>query len=319
MTELPQTETCDHQKLERKRIWKWAFLCAAGIHLFIFPSFFARGLKAEIDRPSNGLSQLESSGPTTNIHFTGRYCIHCHETIPKNDRRAVLKYGGDPNLLCRCHFNTQRSYWHPVNLNPAQSQIVKVPSDLPLLNGRISCITCHDIYQQCRKRRVRTNTLRGGPFKNRSDFCFKCHDKKAYASLDPHRQIDEKGNIITDMCRICHLEPPAKYQDRAKALRFIGKLDLLCQRCHMISGNHSGNVKHYGKTPKAKTLLRMKTMEAKYQVILPLDEKGMVTCVTCHNPHSNGVIDSSRPAAKGADVKFRHRLPGNMCIICHNK
>ena len=298
----------------RKRI----LLYTAGMQFVVGLLIIAGSTNAKVDSTSRELGQPESLSPTTNIHFTGRYCAHCHISIPKKGRGAALKNRGNPNILCQCHVNTERSYWHPVDINPAKSRQVKVPAELPLLNGRISCITCHDLYQQCRKRKIRTDTLRGAPFASRSDFCFRCHDKSAYAPLDPHNQTDKKGNILADSCLYCHLEPPT---DRAslEALSFIGKLDLLCQRCHMISGSHSGNVKHYGQTPKPKTLLRMKAMEAKHQIILPLDEVGRVTCVTCHNPHAKGVIDPSSPAAKGADIKYRHRLPGNMCVICHNK
>jgi len=58
-------------------------------------------------------------------------------------------------------------------------------------------------------------------------------------------------------------------------------------------------------------------MEEKFGIILPLDADGKMTCVTCHNPHQKGVIPPERAAAKGADSKFRHRLPDKMCTECH--
>lgn len=300
-------------------MWKWVFLYAAGMLAIsgqlgaVLSAGVEQGVAAHDSSQSNGLST------ETDIHFTGRYCTQCHEGNPTKGRRVRLKFNGDPNLLCRCHVNTRNSYWHPIEIDPPQSGDVEMADDLPLFKGKITCYTCHDMFQQCRKSGIRTSTLRGGPFQTRSAFCFKCHHRNDYDPLDPHRQIDQQGVMLSDTCMYCHLESPAELNDPSEALKFIGELGLLCQRCHMIKGNHSGNVKHYGKTPKAKTLVRMKKMEEKHQVILPLDESGRVTCVTCHNPHAKGVIDRSRPAARGAELKFRHRLPGNMCIVCHDK
>lgn len=300
-------------------MWKWVLLYAAATVVIPGQVNVTRSTGAQRSVAAHDSRQSRELSPETNIHFTGRYCTQCHQQNPAKGRRARLKFNGDPNLLCRCHVNTQNSYWHPIDIDPPQNGDVKIADDLPLIKGKISCFTCHDMFQQCRKRRIRISTLRGRPFQTRSQFCFKCHNRNDYDPLDPHLQIDKKGVILSDTCMNCHLESPAELNNPSKTMKFIGELGLLCQRCHMVKGNHSGNVQHYGKTAKAKTRARMKKMEAKHQVILPLDEKGRVTCVTCHNPHADGVIDRSRPAAKGADLKFRHRLPGNMCIVCHDK
>ncbi len=300
-------------------MWKWVLLCTVGMLLISGQLCFVWSTGVEQSAPEDDFNQPDVLSPETNIHFTGRYCAQCHEKTPTKGQRVRLKYNGDPNLICRCHVNTQQSYWHPIGIDPQQNGPVKIADSLPLLKGKLSCITCHDMYQQCRKRKLRVSTLRGGPFQIRSEFCFKCHHRKDYDALDPHMQIDQQGVIITDTCMYCHLESPVELKDPSKELEFIGELGLLCQRCHMIKGKHSGNVNHFGKIPKKKTLVRMKTMETKHQVILPLDEKGQMTCVTCHNPHAKGVIDSTRPASKGAESKYRRRLPGNICIVCHDK
>ena len=300
-------------------MWKYVLLYAVGMLAISGQFGIVRSTGVQRSAWESNARQPELLSPETNIHFTGRYCTQCHQDNPTKGRRVRLKFNGDPNLLCRCHFNTQNAYWHPIDIDPLQNENVQIADDLPLFKGKISCFTCHDMFRQCRKRGIRISTLRGGPFQTRSEFCFKCHNRNDYDPLDPHIQIDQQGEILSDTCTYCHLESPAQLDDPSKRLTFIGELGLLCQRCHMIKGNHSGNVQHYGKTPKAKTLVRMKAMEVKHQVILPLDERGRMTCVTCHNPHADGVIDRSRPAAKGAELKFRHRLSGNMCIVCHDK
>ena len=100
-------------------------------------------------------------------------------------------------------------------------------------------------------------------------------------------------------------------------MKFVGDIEEMCRRCHHISGNHSGDHNHIGVEPSEKGMKRITSMEEKFSARLPLDENGKMTCITCHNPHAKGVIPEESPGAKGADSTYRHRLPGNMCIECH--
>ena len=251
-----------------------------------------------------------------NLHYTGMYCQECHEKTPVASGNAFLKYGGDFTKLCKCHYNSPGDYIHPVDITPSKEKKPKIPKDFPLKNGKIVCSTCHDLYQQCQKSPIKKTSLRGAPFSKRTDFCFKCHNKKDYTMLDAHKQLDDNGGIINEICLYCHSEKPDEKNASYKDVKLIGKLEVICQRCHVIAGNHSGNFNHLVK-PSAKGLAKMKQMEKKFNIILPLDENGKMTCITCHNPHQKGVIPAERAGAKGADSKFRHRLPGKLCIECH--
>jgi hypothetical protein len=251
----------------------------------------------------------------TEFHYTGKYCRDCHEQIPQAGGNKFLKFNGDFNILCKCH--TPANYIHPVGIEPSREIKAKIPAELPMQKGEITCLTCHDIYKQCRKRRVDKNSLRGRPFQKRSDFCYKCHNKAPYMKLNVHKQLDSKGKIVVEKCLYCHPDKPDESRARYKDVKFIGDLGMLCQGCHVIRGNHSGNFNHMVR-PSAETLARMQAMENDFGIILPLDENGKLTCITCHNPHENGVIRAESPAAKGADSKYRHRLPGNrLCVECH--
>jgi len=251
-----------------------------------------------------------------NFHYSGKYCTDCHKKTPSLKEKN-LKFNGDFNLLCKCHFKTQ-SYIHPVDIKPSKKMKAKIPPSFPLKDGKIVCSTCHDIYSQCKENRFNKNSLRGSPYKTRYDVCYRCHDPRGYKMFNPHKQLDKNHKIIKERCLYCHSVKPDEKYSGSKDIRLRTNIEVLCQRCHNIKGNHSGNVNHLIK-PSLKAIKRMDRMKKKFNIILPLDKEGKLTCATCHNPHEKGVIDESKPSAKGADAKFRHRLPGKLCTECHQK
>jgi hypothetical protein len=262
---------------------------------------------------------FENSGVTvtTNIHYTGAYCNECHEKTPVQGGDAYLKFGGDYQMLCRCHAFPQDGCVHPTDIPPSPGIKERLPSDLPLENGKVTCLTCHDIFLQCRKQLFKTDSVRGAPYPARTDFCFQCHLKGDYEQANPHHEIDQRGEIVPDTCLVCHPEKPDEKNTTIKDVKFIGDVEGICCGCHHISGNHSGDHDHIGVLPSEKGLKRIKVMEEKFNTILPLDEGGKMTCVTCHNPHDKGVIPEGKPGAVGAGSKYLHRLPGDICQECH--
>ena len=258
----------------------------------------------------------EKETKAAEYHYTGKYCADCHEQTPQEGGNKFLKYDGDFNRLCKCHVEAADNYIHPVGMQPSDEKKAKIPPELPLEEGKVTCLTCHDIYWQCQKRRVDKNSLRGAPSPKRSDFCYECHNDTNYEMLDPHSQLNAWGKIIEEKCLYYHTEKPDVNRAQYKDVQFIGDLEVICQRCHVIRGNHAGNVNHLVK-PSTKMSARMHAMEKEFGIILPLDEKGQMTCITCHNPHDKGVIQADNPSAKGAGSKYRHRLPDTLCVECH--
>lgn len=265
-----------------------------------------------------------------NPHFSGEHCDFCHEKRPEKGGETYLKYEGDFIKMCDCHKYTAGTYIHPVFIEPSNEKKSKIPEDFPLKDGKITCSTCHEFYDQCQENRElrrlsRINKkhyrmdrmfLRGAPFRKRTDICFKCHDESKYKMMDPHNQLDANGEIVVEKCLYCHKEKPdadlATYAD----VELIGDLKVLCQRCHGFLSKHPANVNHF-RQPSEKMFTRMKIIEGEYGIVLPLDYEGKLTCITCHNPHERGVIPSEREGAKGSSEKYRHRLPGILCQSCH--
>jgi len=257
----------------------------------------------------------------TDLHYTGKYCTECHEKTPKKGGDKFLKFGGDFTQLCRCHGYTPGNYIHPVDIEPSEEKKAKIPDDLPLQNGKVACITCHDIYMQCqdtpRLKQLNKRFLRGAPYAHRTDICFRCHDEKKYKMLDPHNQLNANGDIVIEKCLYCHVETPDVKRATFKEVKLVGNLEALCQRCHGERDHPAG--KNHLRKPSDDTLAIMKQGEKQFGIVLPLDHNGRVSCPTCHNPHEKGVIPPEREGAKGAGEKFRHRLPGKICLACHKK
>lgn len=255
--------------------------------------------------------------PSLNLHYTGKYCDQCHDKKPSEGGPAFLKFGGDYGKLCgHCHDNTLGSYLHPVDIVPSDEKKAKMPGELPLNNGKVTCSTCHDLFLQCRESPSKLSSLRGAPYAKRTDFCFKCHAEQNYPMLNPHEQLKPDGVVMAERCLNCHVQKPDVQKADARTARLSGTVNDVCRKCHVISLQHSGDYMHFVK-PSLNTLAYMKSSEKKFGIILPLDEKGKITCVTCHNPHQQGVIPPDRPSAKGAGSKLRHRLPGKICAACH--
>lgn len=278
-------------------------------------------LSAQEKTEDKSMLPQETVTDTTNIHYTGKYCSECHEKKPQKGGNKFLKFGGDFTQLCRCHGYTPDTYIHPVDIVPSEEKKAKIPSTLPLTEGKVTCVTCHDIYLQCQEskilKQINKRFLRGAPFRKRTDICFECHDEKKYKMLDPHNQLNANGEIIVEKCLYCHLEKPDPEHATFKDVKLVGDLIIICQRCHPPR-NHPANADHLRK-PSEDTLAIIKQGGGKFNISLPLDSNGKITCVTCHNPHEKGVIPADLPGAKGAGEKFRHRLPGQICQLCHQK
>jgi hypothetical protein len=261
---------------------------------------------------------------TIDIHYSAQYCTECHVDVPRQGSHPQLRYAGDFRVLCRCHYGNSKNYIHPVDRAPSPEMKAAIPAQFPLREGRITCSTCHDIVFQCRDNPLERpflkekKFLRGGPFETETSICFQCHDSKSYQMYNPHRQLNAQKEIVKEKCLYCHSQAPDENKTRAEDALLIGELETLCIRCHMKTPRQDFHAKHLRK-PSDDVLSRIKQMEDQHDIILPLNQEGMITCATCHNPHEKGVIPDIRAGAKGAGEKLRHRLANHnsMCIKCH--
>lgn len=231
-------------------------------------------------------------------HFQDTFCLTCHKKQPvKGGKLADFTLlEADPTDLCnRCHASGLAvSDIHPLRAVP-KGFGGKVPDLFPLTKGKLTCLSCHTPGDQTEFDPADPYFLRGAPYANRNDICWKCHDKDAFARLDPHQDIQTGQG-----CEFCHQKKPdvSKKIDVAQ-LDFKGDIILLCLRCHAPIP-HPADHDHTGVPAE-----RWKENIAKD---FPLDKQGRLTCASCHNPHVSGE-SKTRGIAVGLEI----------CGSCHVK
>jgi predicted CXXCH cytochrome family protein len=239
-------------------------------------------------------------------------CALCHGIDNPQQGSTLFSPGFDMSGSCLgCH--DYKENHHPIDVAPANA----ADYPLPLFEGRIQCLTCHEIHGGPDRAGTK-KLLRGGPFRDRREICFKCHSHEAYASINPHNMLDDQNHIREvngkPVCLICHSKQPNPAVDFTDDVRFRADVGFLCWRCHAPMPGDFFN-KHFLVTPSAKTLKKMNRAKERLYVILPMVPRGRITCSTCHNPHQEGVIQHPA-AAKGADARAKLRVPG-ICTACH--
>lgn len=293
------------------------------------------GIPAEDFFLNNTYLDFATASKKINPHWNEKMCVACHLKKPAGSNELYFKYNSDFIKLCNsCHeLISSQNLIHSVGMVPEPKIKAKMPKNFKLNeHGEVVCITCHELKYQCLKEEYQRKVLnplffRGGPYKSRTDLCYKCHDPSDYSRLNPHDMISDEGEILTDKCLYCHSEvPDAKIADDISKVKFVLKSNLkgLCQRCHRPMPHPGGwlaraTFDHNNVKPSKKAFEWKMNSEKKKGVILPLEPgSGKIFCGTCHNPHERGVILNVK-GDRGSDDKQRLRLSYgfDLCATCH--
>jgi predicted CXXCH cytochrome family protein len=244
-------------------------------------------------------------------------CEMCHLTSEIPLGTALFPEGIDPSSIClRCH--DYKENHHPVDFVLGPSEFTKSAKAFPLFDNTIRCVTCHDPHAGPELSET-PKLLRGGPYQDRRDICFKCHQQEAYAKIDPHVMKDNGGIIQLNgkpICLVCHSVTPDPALDRTNDVKFRADVAFLCWRCHPpMPGEFFTD--HFLVKPSKRTLSVIKKSEQAMNVIFPLVPRGRITCSTCHNPHQKDAL-LHEPARTGADSRYRLRIESPAaCVACH--
>ena len=283
-----------------------------------------------------------------NPHGDPALCSECHTSAKV--AQGVLRYAGDVSQLCwSCHDgHLAAGEPHPVDMIPSAQMARRIPSVFPLEKGKLGCLSCHDIAWHCKLGRPASmpnrSFLRGESVSHPLAFCFQCHNRENYRPFNAHDQL-EAGKIKTDTCAWCHIGVPDVKSRLAEGASYALRSESfgVCNNCHLVNKGHPTGDPHMYATPPTEMIWHMSAYEMQPQMRLPLkqleeyvraakrkprsiplDEKGRITCYSCHNPHEKGLLPSWNLRSVGAEPKqaTNHRLRthgGIACRACHQK
>jgi DmsE family decaheme c-type cytochrome len=127
-------------------------------------------------------------------------CVTCHSVHGFKSAQAQLKTRTEVETCAGCH--------------RIQTQRVLRVSHMPVVEGKMTCSTCHNPHGS-----TNVKQLRVGNWINES--CVSCHTEKRGPFLFEHAAGRES-------CITCH-DPHGSSNDRL----LVAKLPMLCQRCHI--------------------------------------------------------------------------------------
>jgi len=228
--------------------------------------------------------------------FSQNDCKKCH-TDEKLSPLLMKPSIDSECIVCHSELESQKS--HPVNIYPS----MKIPADLPLVNGKLSCITCHFVHPENTIGFIMDNNLLRRQTRGIL-FCTTCH------------KIDSKGHIIFGTIHI------GRYEEIDHSTR-LDPLSLQCIECHdtylrvPVSFLGAGRWYHYNKWANHpigisyEEISRKKSKEFRPLYMLRKEIRlfdGKIGCGTCHNIYSKEpymlVIDNNG---------------SRLCLECHNK
>lgn len=246
-------------------------------------------------------------------HSSRLFCSSCHLREPISGEKDLhLRFEGDTIALCKSCHNNQRAKAdnHPVNIIPSDNGKVKIPEGFPLDNGRLTCLTCHQL--SCLEEKKVAIFLRGGPYQKRIDTCLVCHVKAQFLKINPHDQITDGGDIRDDRCLFCH--DLNNTGTPGLSFKFKAPFNFYCLGCHPIDiQKHPFGAHHTGRPlhsvwSNLKSSERLELSQQETFKMFPLSLDGTIICTTCHNPHD---------IRKGP--KLRISNVNKSCRQCHYK
>lgn len=288
-----------------------------------------------------------------NPHFDATRCDACH--VMSNGRPQTIPPERVDALCLTCHDgNSAVAEAHPIG-RIAETPQTRLPPDRPVVDGRITCLTCHDIRRQCDNPVPppgNTALVRGHDPLDPMSTCKQCHTAPTWR-INPHQGAIAGANSPVAGCGYCHTletispgesEPDARGVD-ANALGRVhvqlrDQTTRLCLNCHAMHADPAPQG-HLQQRIPASILSAMSVAPAMpapaaadaaaapadpaSATLLPL-ENGAITCATCHNPHPPGADYAAyfhRSAARlrsslPEDEHKALRLPHvDLCLHCH--
>ena len=226
-----------------------------------------------------------------NPHAAPDACERCHDPVDAGTPAESIPFahGGIDEACLWCHAEAP----HQVDIEAhrrGEEGVPRgkalVPMVFPLLDGKLSCLTCHDEPACSGESHSPTNPrfFRAGPYETLGTFCDSCHGAGTEGDVrfNPHLAMEEQRET-TAICQFCHemVDDRPEDLDQLRAGRVA-----ICHGCHKDT-RHTGSQEHLVALDDE---MRVRADDGD----LPLTSDGEVFCGTCHDPHPPGSKDSAQ-------------------------
>jgi predicted CXXCH cytochrome family protein len=279
---------------------------------------------------------------TVNPHWSKDRCAQCH-VQDAAALRAIPPVKADA-LCLSCHDGKAAvSEIHPIGraINP---KTMDFPAAWPLSDGRLSCLTCHDVKVACAKNAIRPDDnveMLRKPIDSKP-FCLSCHRQEQFPKFNPHLMLTPDRKPVAEKCLTCHKETPATDIDRPTGKpNLIADQFTLCKSCHphhedqfnpghigakakpeMLAFMRARESVGLAATPSKELIAKLQAAGAKPTLLRP-DDQNLLKCTTCHNPHQAGLFKSGTPAAFNAMRVIGNKVVSpvhgeHFCNHCHS-
>ncbi len=252
---------------------------------------------------STSLMSPPSNPPDDPVVARDRTCLSCHDGSVVDSRHRVWEQHG-----------------HQTGITPPST--MTVPDNLPLIDGKIACRTCHSAHATGAPTADISKSVFLRVPNTASELCMSCHtDKTRGPTFGTHptggmpwaipdalvaagAKVGPNPRELT--CQVCHTPHGAQYDH----LLVLGtSTNQLCVTCHdqMRPGMfREGGEKEHPLSPKANA----EQVAAVSQLGTKLSPDGNLICLSCHKLHHG----------KGERFLLADDLNnGQMCLHCHSQ
>ena len=235
--------------------------------------------------PTRGAAQDDAAeevhGATEGVdnpHGRADACSSCHEatdaadvTTPASLEAAVCR---DCHPRDRMYLGCLEEKAHPIG---QELKTATVPADWPLLDGTITCATCHAEPACDSDRNPEPPYHRDGPYLVEFSLCWQCHEADTVERSNPHRP--DEWRKADRSCTACHSGLPDPGVPPAQS-RLRGPEAEVCATCHPVP-LLLGSAAHLG--------MQLEDFDPTFAAgLIALDEEGRIWCWTCHEVHGDG-------------------------------
>lgn len=198
-----------------------------------------------------------------------------------------------------CH-RFEKTLTHPVHVSP----VLATPESLPLLQGQVACVTCHDASPEHRSAEVKVGQRVDG-----TGLCMSCHQGTPALSRGIHATATKLAHLQGD-----------SHASRGHGGTGLDSESKSCMECHdgtlgSDAGAHRSGLSSDNTEHPIGVAMRFggRTRESDFKLSRRVDDRirlfeGMVGCGSCHSPYSR----------ESAQLVINNRGSA-LCLNCHTQ